>query len=470
MAVVMNILSNRETLADQDVKRNPYWLSFMRYWPGFCLIIFLIGLFPASNFWDYPIYIVVSGVMYFYANLRLYEYKLKAWLVTICQVILTGVVAYAVVFPFHMNFEAISSEIEFVTINSKFYQLLVLYGYQVLFFAMLIAAAVIAYYKFEALTNKKNRGSKRAETVSNATLYARLSLSEAERPKFYDFIEKSNPADVMVMILFTCAIGLIAIPEIIYVKDIYGDLRANTMFKLCYQAFIMLALGVGYTFSRMFLGHGRKSVYSAGALVLSSILLIGAFMYPFHAIPGWYGNLHFSNYKGLDGTQYMLTYEEQLTWLVDERFPEGEEPEGDEGTWPRVLSIADDLPIIQYINKNIKGQPVIAEANWSSYTRYGRVAANTGLPDIYNWWTHQTLWRNKHSEESNQRIWDLEALYTTDDPNTARGVIEKYNVSYIIVGKLERARYRQGVNEDLIRGLGEIICQSNDSYLVKVNR
>ena len=42
--------------------------------------------------------------------------------------------------------------------------------------------------------------------------------------------------------------GLILLPEIVYVKDIYsGDYkRANTMFKLTYQAFIMFGICFGY--------------------------------------------------------------------------------------------------------------------------------------------------------------------------------------------------------------------------------
>ncbi|MDR2648444.1 MAG: DUF2298 domain-containing protein [Clostridiales bacterium] len=467
IALVMDMLSDRESRQERRDNLNSYCLTFKQYWPGFFMVIFLIGLFPAVNFWDYPIYIVVSGVMYLYANLRLYEYRLKAWIVTACQVVLTGAAAYAVVFPFHMNFEAISSSIEFVTINSRFYQLVVLYGYQAFFFVTLIITAVTGYYRFNALP-KKNSKNSHTKTISDAPLYARPAM--AERSGFFDFIEKINPSDMLAMLLFACAIGLIIIPEIIYVKDIYGDHRANTMFKLCYQAFIMLALGVGYTFSRIFLCRGKKGVYGAAALLLSSTLLTGAFMYPFYAITGWYGSTHFSNYKGLDGTRYMLTYEEQLTKLADEIFPEGQEPQGEPESWPRVLSMADDYPIVQYINQHVKGQPVIAEANHYSYTRFGRISANTGLPNIFNWWTHELLWRNAHEAEFGGRMEDLESLYTTADADSARGVIEKYNISYIIVGKLERAKYRRGVNENLLRSLGSVVCQSNDTYLIKVNK
>lgn len=42
--------------------------------------------------------------------------------------------------------------------------------------------------------------------------------------------------------------GLIAIPEFVYVRDIYenGNARANTMFKLTYQAYMLFGMTMGY--------------------------------------------------------------------------------------------------------------------------------------------------------------------------------------------------------------------------------
>ena len=293
----------------------------------------------------------------------------------------------------------------------------------------------------------------------------------SEQSKFDDFIEKSNPADIIAIMLFICAFGLIIIPEIVYVKDIYpNDPRANTMFKLTYQAFIMLTIGIGYTFSRMFICRGKKSAYEIIAMVISIVLLCGALQYPVFSIDQWYGFPRTSNYLGLDGMKYMLTFQEQLTRITDERFPEGEEPEGDESTWPLVNSLADDYEIIQYINQNIKGQPVIAEANHLSYTTFGRISANTGCLTIFNWFTHQWLWREKDFADFKEREDDLFYLYTTGDADFARSIINKYNVSYITVGKLERAKFRNIINEAALRSLGTIVCEFNDTYLIEVRR
>ena len=53
-------------------------------------------------------------------------------------------------------------------------------------------------------------------------------------------------------------------PEVIYVKDIYGGehYRANTMFKLTYQAFILFGMMMGYVIERCYL-RGRRAGRSA---------------------------------------------------------------------------------------------------------------------------------------------------------------------------------------------------------------
>ena len=54
--------------------------------------------------------------------------------------------------------------------------------------------------------------------------------------------------DLYGLVLVLCAMGLIFIPEIVYVRDIYEKTapRANTMFKLTYQAYIMFGIMMAY--------------------------------------------------------------------------------------------------------------------------------------------------------------------------------------------------------------------------------
>ena len=84
---------------------------------------------------------------------------------------------------------------------------------------------------------------------------------------------------------------LIIIPEIGYIKDIYitDYRRANTMFKLVYEAFIMYAIVSGYIFIRL-----RKSILLKIFFVLifigPRILVSRMVRYPLE---------HLLNYKNL---------------------------------------------------------------------------------------------------------------------------------------------------------------------------
>jgi YYY domain-containing protein len=421
--------------------------------PAFWAVVFLIGLFPATNFWDFPIYITVACAIYLYANLRVYEFSVRSCLDTLRQLVLTGCLAFAVVFPFHMSFVSMSTKVALVHTRSKFYQLLVLYGYQAVFFGMLLFVVYQAYRKLKPAPVRKSAKKSAKKSAQNQIQPAEdihplhIPVSEKQQPRFlFDFLEKINPADALALILFICALGLVLLPELVYVVDIYpSHPRANTMFKLCYQAFIMLALCVGYTsFRLVHLPNRSKFLLPAG------ILLFCAFVYPHYALEDWYWP---HDFQGLDGTRYMLTHQERL----------GQE---EEAAYERIFE--DDYELVQYIKKNIQGAPVTVEVNGLSNTSYGRISANTGLPDLFNWYTHQQLWRNSDTAAYNERIADIETVYTQTDPDAVMNVIRKYQVKYIVIGKLERAKYPDNLNETLLTGLGEVVFQQNGTLLIKV--
>ena len=95
---------------------------------------------------------------------------------------------------------------------------------------------------------------------------------------------------------------------------------------------------------------------------------------------------------------------------------------------------------IQWLN-DLDGQPVVVEALGGDYTDGGRVSASTGLPTLLQWPGHQLQWRGGSSDAQAGRTEDLELLYTSSDPNAVRGVIQKYAISYILVGDRERQAY-----------------------------
>src|SRR5690606_36981954 len=61
-----------------------------------------------------------------------------------------------------------------------------------------------------------------------------------------------NKIDYFVSIIILYSFFLLMIPEFIYAKDIYPQhYRANTMFKLSYQAFMMLSIASSYSAVRV---------------------------------------------------------------------------------------------------------------------------------------------------------------------------------------------------------------------------
>lgn len=248
-------------------------------------------------------------------------------------------------------------------------------------------------------------------------------------------------SDGFVLIISFFSLLLIIIPEFFYLRDIYSSyFRANTMFKLSYQAFIMFSIGSVYIFIRIVSFykqnlHGKKSkAVFLLFIVPAFVLLIIVSMYPYFAIPSGYGNL--TKYQGLDGLKYLKQ------------------------------SKPADYTAINWINKNIQGQPVILEAQGDSYTDYARISANTGLPTVLGWTVHEWLWRGSYDVPS-ARFNDIKNLYETKGSDVARKIIKKYNISFIYVGGLEKEKYE--VSENKFLNLGQIIYSQDETKIYKVN-
>ena len=238
----------------------------------------------------------------------------------------------------------------------------------------------------------------------------------------------------IIFLLFSYGSFLVLIPEFFYIKDIYpAHFRANTMFKLGYQAFIMMGIASSMVF--YLIKKSKKSLF----IIIYSLLFIFIFIYPFFAFPSYYGKL--DKTPQLDGSQ----------WLKD--------------FYPQ------DKEIIDYLNKNIKNQPVIIEAQGDSYTDYERISSYTGLPTVAGWWVHEWLWRGS-ADVVGKRIADVVLLYESKNIEETMKIIKKYKIKYIIVSQLERQKY-PNLNEEKFRLIGEKIFQSSNNlgalYKVKLN-
>ena len=393
----------------RTVKFSPEKQGLATFWkkqlfmPQLLSVAALLGMFHWTNYWDFVIYFVVTGGVVLFMNIITMEGKIK-WIlaVTIAQAVEILVIATVVILPFTLNFETMVQGVGIARNHSLFHQLLVLWGLPVI----LTLAYVVALLA-EKLRKKENRS-------------------------FTGLLSSISVPDLFVVIMGLCAIGLIMIPELVYVRDIYekNSARANTMFKLTYQAYIMFGMTMIYGIFRMLFVFRKKIL--KGIAVVGLTFFVWTCGYFGNSVQAWFGTVWDpSAYKGLNATAFLET-----------DFPE-------------------DAKGIRWLKDNIKGSPVVLEANGDSYTDYERVSAMTGLPTVLGWYVHEWLWRNDVAD-LNLKSEEIQNIYTSTDEEQVKELLEKYDISYIFIGSCEREKYGSDLNSNLLKSLGETVFQDPD--------
>lgn len=216
--------------------------------------------------------------------------------------------------------------------------------------------------------------------------------------------EAASPATAIA----TVAAAAIAAGELVFLRDPYGtDLhRMNTIFKLYFQAWLLL----GLAFPALLLATLRRS-RRLGRLVIGGAVLIGlaaSLAYPAAVIYQRWRSLAGS--PSLDGLAYL-----------DRDHPS-------------------DAAAIRWLSREVSGLPVVLEATGEPYSYFARVSANTGLPTPLGWGNHQSVWRGPDPRIA-RRSRDVDRLYAESDLGVVRSLLERYRVRYVFVGDLERQRY-----------------------------
>ena len=204
------------------------------------------------------------------------------------------------------------------------------------------------------------------------------------------------------------------------------------MFKFGYQAFLIFHLLSGPLFLG-FLFSKRNFFLKFFLTSFFAFLSFFVFSYPFLAIPSFYGK----NYQGLNGFLYFKKL-----------YP-------------------DDYEAILWLKKSVKKQKVILEAPGKSYTHFGRVSANTGLPTILGWSTHELLWRGD-TEEIQKRKKDIKEIYQTKDIQKIQKLLSKYKINYIFWGTLERKIF-PSADIEKFQKIGEVVFKKGKTFIFEVS-
>jgi YYY domain-containing protein len=218
--------------------------------------------------------------------------------------------------------------------------------------------------------------------------------------------------ELAVPALFAAAFGLIVLTEFFFVQDVFSG-RYNTLFKVYYQAWTLLAIGSAIAAVLVIRELANRAVLQGVAAAALCIGLLAASAYPVIATIQWTRVHGERDWQGLDGAAYMAEHS------------------------------AGDLAAIRWLYDNAEEDDVIVEAPGCSYQVYdvmpaSRMSAFTGVPTIIGWNGHESQWRNAQPElraRIEPRAGDVAAIYA--DPSSE--LVDQYDATLLVVGSFEQS-------------------------------
>jgi YYY domain-containing protein len=224
-----------------------------------------------------------------------------------------------------------------------------------------------------------------------------------------------------VLLMIGTGLALTLAVEVIALRGDIG--RMNTIFKLYLQVWMLFAVSTGAAFGWLldefpFWNPRWRTIYQIGLY----LLLAGAFMYTVTATTDKISDrFRDTAPRTLDG----------MTFMNYSKHFEGQE-----------ILLKHDYHAIRWMQDNVKGSPVIVEANCTEYRWCTRFTVYTGLPGVVGWNWHQRQQRALLANATVfNRVSEIGMFYITPDIDVTLAFLKKYQVKYIIVGELERAIY-----------------------------
>ena len=215
-------------------------------------------------------------------------------------------------------------------------------------------------------------------------------------------------------LLIAAGIAALLACEVAFLKDSYGDklYRMNTVFKLYFQAWTILAVAAPWALGRLLAQRWSWAPMPRAIAAAVALLVAASACYPLGITFDRLG----SPYKALDGNAYLAR----------------DHP--------------DDFAAIQWLRQNVADQPVIRETTGDPYSYFARFSANTGLPTVLGWANHEGLWRG-HDNTVMERRDHVLRIYGATTLTEVQPLLDRYKVRYIIVGDLEREKHPAGIEK-----------------------
>lgn len=229
----------------------------------------------------------------------------------------------------------------------------------------------------------------------------------------YEASRNGRTARAFALSLAALALTLIMVPELIRVDDYFGppSERMNTVFKLYYHAWLLLAAVGGFCVYdaaewRIRSAGWRRRLSTLWMAAAAALLILGFYYTAAGAASKAEG---FASEPTLDGLDF-----------VRNRTP------GEYGA-------------IIYMRENAEEGAVVLEFI-GEYDNSGMISRGSGVPNVINWPGHQVQWRGG-GDGFGERQGDVAAVYSTEDIEEARNLLAKYNVNYVYISPREAAAH-----------------------------
>ncbi|MBC7241542.1 MAG: hypothetical protein H5T60_03735 [Anaerolineae bacterium] len=397
----------------------------LRRWGPLTLLYALcLGGMAFMNTWDFPVYGVLMVLAFALRSYVHHRALNREWLQEVLgtgiMLAAAGVILYI---PFYLGFQSQAGGPAFsLWAKTRIAHYLVMFGP----FVFIAIAFVLAVGAGLPAAWRTGRLSRSAVSIIGAVaiLLAALSIITGRWlalcltllmaaaalvlwRRLEEAGEETDWPTMYALLILLVGLGLTFVVEYVYLRDTFGT-RMNTIFKFYFQAWSMLAIagayGVYYVLNRT-----RRLAFQNAFLVGLIALVAAGMVYPVLAAPNRAEG--FQRKPTLDGIAYAAQY------------------------WPA------DYAAVQWLNAHVREPAVILEAHGGSYTPYGRISAMTGIPTLLGWGGHELQWRGSY-DEPGRREPDIEAIYRGMDREQVNALLEKYDITYVYVGQLEREKFQ----------------------------
>ena len=436
--VLLGILLDEQLFPSQaDAQPQNPWRALV----PFALVTFVFGAMVAISNWELPMGVLVIALLAGRWQ-PLFPLFSRARIQLVLRLVAMLIGVYVLFMPFYLNFvpplvrpdprELCIGSACFAIAKTSLREFLTVYG--LLLFPPVVLVGTRAW---ELIPSGGGEGRHLAIAAAGLAIVFAAIAGNAVLPLLAVLLigalavayAGSEGTERALYLLIAAAVTALLACEVAYLKDSYGEklYRMNTVFKLYFQAWTILAIATPWAFGTLLAQRWRWAPMRRAIAVAVALLFAASVCYPLGITLDRSG----SPYKTLDGNAYLAR----------------DHP--------------DDFAALQWLRQNVSEPAVILEATGDPYSYFARFSSNSGLPTVLGWANHEGLWR-QHDQTVMERREHVLRIYNASTLAEVQPLLDRYKVRYIIVGDLEREKHRPGLDkfaelEPVFRSGGTVI-------------